>query len=58
MNFLSKALLAHRYSPVTENGTLPISNGSSEQNPFFGTGQGSSDGTTGWGIIHDKIDEL
>ena len=55
MKFLSKALMRHKYFPLTAHGISNTSNGHSLSTPFFGPGQGSSDGTNGWGLVHDKL---
>ena len=55
MQLLSKALMRHQYFPITEHGVSARRNGHSNTTPFFGPGQGSSDGTNAWGMIHDKL---
>ena len=55
MRFLSKALMRHRYFPITAHGVSNTGNGHTPSTPFFGPGQGSSDGTNGWGLVHDKL---
>ena len=58
MIFLRKALQKHKYHPVTEHGISPLANEHTESTPFYGPGQGSSDRTNAWGLIHDKIEKV
>ena len=58
MTLLSKALLSHQYRPITEHGESAKINCHSTENPFFGPGQGLSDGTNAWGLVYDKINKV
>ena len=58
MEFLSKALLEHKYVPVTGHGESDLKNTHSPEHPFNGPGQGSSNGTNAWGLLYDKLDKV
>ena len=58
MTLLSKALLKHEYLPVTGHGVSDTANTHSQEHPFNGPGQGSSDGTNAWGVVYDKLDRV